>query len=117
MGDVVKRTENARRRRLVLAAVLAVAAAIGCSSSQQARVADAAPARAGAAAEARVSPPAEIRSLEVREGAPDVFVELSASAPLVWTSFRNAEGQVVLELPNAVPGAAVADVRPEDGLV
>lgn len=60
---------------------------------------------------------AEIRSLDLREGAPDVFVDLEASAPLVWTSFRNADGRVVVELPNAVPGPKVVDLSPEEGLV
>ncbi|HEY2295143.1 MAG TPA: type IV pilus secretin PilQ [Thermoanaerobaculia bacterium] len=60
---------------------------------------------------------AEIRSLDLREGAPDVFVDLEASAPLVWTSFRNADGRVVVELPNAVPGPKVVDLAPEEGLV
>src|ERR1700712_260371 len=61
--------------------------------------------------------PAEIRSLDLREGAPDVFVDLDASAPLVWTSFRNVEGRVVIELPNAVPGPKVVDLSPEEGLI
>ncbi|PYQ64079.1 MAG: hypothetical protein DMF53_08430 [Acidobacteria bacterium] len=60
---------------------------------------------------------AEIRSLDLREGAPDVFVDLEASSPLVWTSFRNADGRVVVELPNAVPGPKVVDLAPEEGLV
>ena len=38
--------------------------------------------------------PVEIRSLDLREGAPEIFVDLDASAPLVWTSFRNADGKV-----------------------
>lgn len=61
--------------------------------------------------------PTEIRSLDLREGAPDVFVDLDASSPLVWTSFRNVEGRVVIELPNAVPGPKVVDLSPEEGLV
>jgi type IV pilus assembly protein PilQ len=59
----------------------------------------------------------EIRSLDLREGAPEVFVDLEASAPLVWTSFRNADGRVVVELPNTVPGPKLADLSPEEGLV
>jgi type IV pilus assembly protein PilQ len=59
----------------------------------------------------------EIRSLDLREGAPEVFVDLEASAPLVWTSFRNADGRVVVELPNTVPGPKLADLSPEEGLI
>src|SRR5690349_23330551 len=52
----------------------------------------------------RTAPAAtEIRSVDLREGAPEVYVDLEASAPLVWTSYRNADGRVIVELPNAVP--------------
>jgi type IV pilus assembly protein PilQ len=61
--------------------------------------------------------PVEIRSLDLREGAPEIFVDLDASAPLVWTSFRNADGRVIVELPNSVPGARVVDLSPEEGLI
>jgi type IV pilus assembly protein PilQ len=72
-----------------------------------------------APAEAKTTAPAaaEIRSLDLREGAPGVYIDLEASAPLVWTSFRNADGKVVIELPNAVPKSGLADLAPEDGLI
>jgi type IV pilus assembly protein PilQ len=130
------RTGSIGGQRWVTTSVLILALAGACTSSQPARVVD-----AGAAAERAPGPTAanapgataaavadnaaaksaggavEIRNLELREGAPDVFVDLEASAPLVWTSFRNPEGKVVVELPNAVPSARVQDVNPDDGLV
>jgi type IV pilus assembly protein PilQ len=145
MGDVVMSRLSARWQRLLAAAVLILAAAAGCRSSRSARVVEdrpvpppaakaSAPAPAQPAAQSQASAsgrsapaaasatsvpsaPAEIRTLELREGAPEVFVDLEASAPLVWTSFRNPEGKVVVELPNAVPAPRVRDVTPEDGLV
>ncbi len=130
MGDVVMSRLSAGWQRRVAAAVLFLAAAIGCRSSQPARVVDASPAPEQATVAATKAPPAadgkasvsaaavtEIRAMELREGAPEVFVDLEASAPLVWTSFRNPEGKVVVELPNAVPSARVQDVNPDDGLV
>jgi len=131
MGEVVMSRLSAGWQRRIAAAVLFLAAAFGCRSSQPARVVDARPApeqatvattaQAPPAADgkASVSPAAvtEIRALELREGAPDVYVDLEASAPLVWTSFRNPEGKVVVELPNAVPSPRVQDVNPDDGLV
>jgi type IV pilus assembly protein PilQ len=121
MGDVVMRRRSARWQRWVAsAAVLIVVAGVGCTASKPARVVEAAPVSArDAAAETRAaaSTSAEIRSLDLREGAPETFVDLEASAPLVWTSFRNAEGRVVVELPNAVPGSQLADLAPEEGLV
>src|ERR1700688_2058012 len=130
MGDVVMSRLSAGWQRRVAAAVLFLAAAIGCRSSQPARVVDASPAPEQATVAATKAPPAadgkasvsaaavtEIRAMELREGAPEVFVDLEASAPLVWTSFRNPEGKGGVELPNAVPSPRVQDVNPDDGLV
>jgi type IV pilus assembly protein PilQ len=121
MGDVViRRQSDAWQRLIASVALLAVAAGAGCTSSKPARVVEATPAATSAApAEAKTSAPApaEIRSLDLREGAPEVYIDLEASAPLVWTSFRNADGKVVVELPNAVPRPGLAGLNPEDGLV
>jgi type IV pilus assembly protein PilQ len=121
MGDVVTRRPSDTWQRLVASvAVLAVAIGAGCASSKPARVVEAKPAAASEApAEAKTAAPApaEIRSLDLREGAPGVYIDLEASAPLVWTSFRNADGKVVIELPNAVPKAGLADLAPEEGLI
>jgi type IV pilus assembly protein PilQ len=121
MGDVVMRRRSASWQRWIAsAAVLAVAGIAGCTAAKPARVVEAAPVasrQAPADTKAASSAPAEIRSLDLREGAPEVFVDLTASAPLVWTSFRNAEGRVVVELPNAVPGSRVTDLSPAAGLV
>src|SRR5580693_490603 len=132
---------------LALAALAALPAAAGlatlttltgcAASSKPARVVEARPAAAetpaaagktagssstgnGASAANASNPSAnatEIRSLDLREGAPEVYLELEASAPLVWTSFRNSEGKVVVELPNAVPAPKIRDLAPENGLI
>src|SRR5687767_8069902 len=117
MGDAVKRRQNDRWQRLCASAtILALAAGIGCTSSKPARVVEAAPASREAPA-AQGAAVAEIRTLDLREGAPEVFVDLESSAPLVWTSFRNAEGKVVVELPNSSAREGLADLSPADGLV
>jgi type IV pilus assembly protein PilQ len=117
----MRRRSAGWRRWVASAAVFMVAVGIGCTASRPARVVEAAPADStAAAAETKAAPgsaAAEIRSLDLREGAPEVFVDLEASAPLVWTSFRNAEGRVIVELPNAVPGSRLTDLAPEEGLV
>lgn len=119
MGDVVIGRQSAGWQRLTAAlAVLAVAAGGGCTSSKPARVVEATPVAAAAPAEAKAAPaPAQIRTIDLREGAPEVFVDVESSAPLVWTSFRNADGKVVVELPNTVPEAGIANLAPADGLV
>ncbi|MFP5284821.1 MAG: AMIN domain-containing protein, partial [Thermoanaerobaculia bacterium] len=115
----MNRRQNDRWQRLCAsAAILALAAGIGCTSSKPARVVEAAPApREAQANAAQAAAVAEIRALDVREGAPEVFIDLESSAPLVWTSFRNPEGKVVVELPNSAPREGLADLSPEDGLV
>lgn len=113
MGDVMR-----KRRRWIASAVLAVAVVTGYTASRPARWVEADPAARPAPAEAKAAQaPVEIRSMDLREGAPEVIVDLEASAPMVWTSFRNAEGRVVVELPNAIPGTGVADLAPEEGLI
>ncbi|HEX7185851.1 MAG TPA: type IV pilus secretin PilQ [Thermoanaerobaculia bacterium] len=116
---VIRRQNDAWQRRIASLAVLAVAGWYGCTSSKPARVVEAAPAetREASASAKPAAAAAEIRTLDLREGAPEVFVDLEASAPLVWTSFRNADGKVVVELPNAVPAAGVSDLSPEEGLI
>ena len=137
MGEVGMSRSNAGWQRRIALAVLFFAAVSGCTSSSPARVVEAkeatpaqepAPRAAGSPSSAASAPaapagtggaaaPAEIRTMELREGAPEVYLDLEASSPLVWTSFRNPEGKVVVELPNAVPSTRVQDVAPEDGLV
>ena len=46
--------------------------------------------------------PAKVTDIEVREAAPGAVIELTADQPLVWTSYRDADGNVVVELPNTV---------------
>lgn len=61
--------------------------------------------------------PLEIRSLDLREGAPGLFVDVMATGPVVWTSFRNAEGLLVVELPNTRPATEISGLAPTEGLV
>jgi type IV pilus assembly protein PilQ len=120
MGEVVKSRQRAGWQLLAVSALTLALPGWGCSSSKPAKVVEAAPAarEKPAPAEAKPAPaPAEIRAVDLREGAPEFFVDLDASAPLVWTSFRNADGRVVVELPNSVPRPGLADLAPESGLV
>src|SRR4051812_37029796 len=126
MGDVVMRSPRAGWRRWIAsAAVFSVMLGTDGTVLMPARGVEASPRTASkqspTANKAEVKPapgsPAEILALDLREGAPDVFVDLDANVPLVWTSFRNADGKVVVELPNSVPGSKVVDLSPEEGLV
>ena len=96
-------------------APLAVALLLGCASgSKTGRSPSAEPA---AAASAEPAAPAQITSLQIREAAPGVRLELQASAPLVWTQYRDSEGRLVLELPNSTTAPGVGDLGPEGAIV
>ncbi len=128
MGDVVMRSQSAGWRRRGIASAVVFSMVFGADGAvfmpthgAEAAPRSAAASKPSAAGQAEAKPaqgtPVLIRSLDLREGAPDIFVDLDASAPLVWTSFRNADGRVVIELPNAVPGSKVVDLAPEEGLI
>ena len=112
---------NMRNRRggvLLTTAVAATVLAlqIGCTSSGPDR-ARPAPRPDGAVSSTQVRQPAEIRSVELVAASGTESVELKADRPLVWTSFRDAEGDLVIELPNSKPADAVSSLAPTAGLI
>jgi|CXWL01.1.fsa_nt_gi type IV pilus assembly protein PilQ len=124
MGDVVNtrrlllRPRGAAWLALSVGSVLLVAS---CSSSAPRSASAPAgatpePSAAASAAPAAVQA-AQIRTLELREEAPGVALVLAGDRPLVWTTFRDAEGRLVLELPNSEPATSLASLAPEAGLV
>ena len=98
---------------------LAVALLLGCASGAKTGDQGGPSPAAEPAAATRAEPaaPVEITSLQLREAAPGVRLELQATAPLVWTQYRDSEGRLVLELPNSVTAPGVADLGPEGELV
>lgn len=120
MGDQVMQ----QRRRGRSWAILGVTGALlfaSCSSSA-ARKPLPAPRQAERAPAAQpvapaVPPPVLIESMVVREGAPGTVVDLTASGPLVWTSYRDDVGALVVELPNSTLGQGVPRSLAKDGLV
>ncbi len=59
----------------------------------------------------------EIQGVEVREETPGAQLEVATSGPLTWTSYRDGEDNLVVELPNSRPGAAVTDLDFAEGMV
>ncbi|MEE8523317.1 MAG: AMIN domain-containing protein, partial [Thermoanaerobaculia bacterium] len=106
-------------RTVALAVVALTVLVSGCSSAtrQNAGTPTAAPAPppSGVVSSARVRQPAAIEALEL--SADGRMLELTADRPLVWTSFRDAEGALVIELPNSVPQPGVGDLQRTSGLV
>ncbi len=60
---------------------------------------------------------AQLDSVAGREMAPGTRVELAATGPLVWTSYRDEAGRLVVELPNVRPAPGVTDWSSPDGLL
>lgn len=65
--------------------------------------------------------PLTILSLDVRHDEraeePAVRVGIEADGPVIWTSFRDAEGRLVVELPDSRPGESLEPWRGGEGLV
>lgn len=106
-------------RTFTLTAVALTVLVGGCSSAKRqsagSPAAAPAPPPSGVVSSARVRQPAAIEALEVSDDGR--LLELKADRPLVWTSFRDAEGALVIELPNSVPQPEVGDVQRTSGLV
>lgn len=112
-----RRARRAGAWRVILALVLA-AGLFGCSSTRQdVATGDSRQGGSDTVASAQVRQPAEIRELTVDETADGASIRVDADRALVWTSFRNTEGDLVIELPNSRPATSVADLTPGSGLV
>lgn len=116
MGDVVNSMKRALRNgqawTLVLAATSIWSGCVAASPGNASLSSEPVPPAAAPA-----SMPATISRLAVVEGAPGTRIELTADSALVWTTYRDADGALVIELPNARPAAAVRTENPPAGLV
>ena len=116
MGDAVPSTNaKATRRssRFVVGSALALLLSVGAVGAADAL--SLWPQEISSIAARRARP--EVQSLELMEGAPGVQLEVRASAPLHWTSFRNGEGNLVIELPGTLMSPEVRGLVVDDGLV
>jgi type IV pilus assembly protein PilQ len=92
---------------------LAVAACSGAPAPQAPS-----PAAGNAAPEPAVTPEqVQIESVELSPVATGTRVELETSGPLVWTTYRDGDENLVVELPNSRPADGLADQMPAAGLV
>ncbi len=116
MGDVVNSMKRALRNgkvwTLVLAAATIWSGAVAATPESVAQSSEPVPPAAAPA-----SLPATISRLAVMEGAPGTRIELVADSALVWTTYRDADGALVIELPNTRPLATVHAANPPAGLV
>lgn len=61
--------------------------------------------------------PVRVRAVELRTESTDTVLDVVADGPLVWTSFRDPEGRLVIDLPNAVPADELTGLLPSSGMV
>jgi type IV pilus assembly protein PilQ len=128
MGDAVKSNRIAQKIGLSWALILSVAGtSAGCMSAKTSTSASystpdaAVPAEplapSSAAAATAVTTAASLSRLALVEGAPGSTIEIESDSALVWTSYRNADGELVVELPNSRPEPGVSGEEAATGLV
>jgi type IV pilus assembly protein PilQ len=117
MGKLQSRRGPFGWARLGAPGLVTVLLVLGCASGAGTGADGEAGEPAPAAAAQSRPAPTEITSLEMREAAPGVRLELRATGPLVWTQYRDTVGRLVLELPNSSPAPAVVDLPALGGVV
>ena len=60
---------------------------------------------------------AQIQGLEVHEEALGTRVEVTTDGTPLWTTYRDADGNLVVELANSLPADSVTSLTPESGLL
>ena len=109
---------NPKSRAIVLGCALGALLFAACSGKKAPTTAAAAPTtRETVASAVQSAPPAQITGMELREGAPGLRLDVPASNALVWTSYRDADGGLAVDLPNTVPAAAPVSLAPATGLI
>ena len=117
MVEVVKRKLRGNQAGAVICGALLLALVVVSCSSAPAPKTTIAESPAAPSAESRSEPVTKITALNLREGAPGVLVDVTADGPLMWTSYRDADGGLVVELPNSEPSPSLQGISPESGMV
>ncbi len=68
-------------------------------------------------AQAAATSTTEIQALAVHPGHDGAQLEVASDGALVWTTYRDADGRLVIELPNSAPADSVVDLWPDEGLL
>lgn len=92
---------------LLLATTVAESAAFGAARGR---------AKRKAAAPEALSP-LEIQAVELHDEVAGTRLEVATSGPMIWTSYRDLDGSLIIELPNSLPSAQLADLDYSLGVV
>ncbi|NIA01704.1 MAG: AMIN domain-containing protein, partial [Bacteroidia bacterium] len=68
-------------------------------------------------AQAAATSTTEIQALAVHPGQAGAQLEVASDGALIWTTYRDADGRLVIELPNSMPADSVVDLWPDEGLL
>jgi len=120
MGEVVNRRTWQTPRRLCTASALMLPLALwalGCASAPPAPAVTMEPIAEAEAAAAPGEAAVAVRSVTVVERAPEAAVLIEGDGALVWTSYRDAEGRVVVELPDSFPAPELTGTVVGAGIV
>ncbi len=95
---------TARQRQVINGTLLAslISVSLGCGGGQQRTPSPV------LVNEPLPAPTIVLETIEIRDVADGTLLEVGANAPLVWTSYRNAGGDFVLELADTVPSPSLA---------
>ncbi len=91
--------------------------ALGCASTGPSQPAAAADGLGVSEIESREATPRTIQAMKLEDGFPATRLEVMSDQSLVWTSYRDSDGNLVIELPNSVPSSGLSRLSREDGLV
>lgn len=112
-----ERGGSSRRLARSALALLAAAAVAACAAGRSPAANPATAGSEAAPAAGQAAAPTVVRTLSLRPAGDGVAVEVAADEPLVWTSFRDPEGRLIVELADSVPGAALSGLSSATGLV
>ena len=111
---------NGNRTKAAISALIAVAVLAGCASSGPTELLAPRPEPVqpeGPLASARPAETVTIDAIEIAQSDAAARIDIRTSEALVWTTYRDEDAQLVVELPNSEPGGAVTDLEAGSGLV
>ena len=111
---------NRMRTRPATAVALAMLLLAGCASSGPTELLTQRPEPVqpeGPLASPQRAETVTIDAIELAQNAGAARIAIKTTEALVWTTYRDESGQLVVELPNSRPDASVAGVESEDGIV
>jgi type IV pilus secretin PilQ/predicted competence protein len=112
-----ERVGSSRKLARSALALLAAAAVAACAAGRSPAANPATAGSEAAPAAGQAAAPNVVRTLAMRPAGDGVAVAVAADQPLVWTSFRDPEGRLIVELADSVPGAALSGLSSATGLV